>query len=167
MSQQHLATYLNDHLAGAVVALELLAHLEKLYPDTPVGRFCAALRAEIAADRAELEGIMARLDVSRSVTRRVSAWFAEKMSQLKLRLDDPAGGPLLLLEALDALSTGIEGKRLLWCALSAAAADTPALQGTDYARLDRRAEEQRTHVETVRVEAAKAALGKGVVSRQY
>ncbi len=161
MSQKHLATYLNDHLAGAVVALELLAHLERLYPATPLARFCVALRGEIAADRAELEGIMARLDIARSVPRRAAAWLSEKMSQVKLRLDDLSGGPLLLLEALDVLSTGIEGKRLLWRALSAAADGAPALQGTDYARLVQRAEEQRTHVETVRVEAARAALGGG------
>src|SRR4051794_17247908 len=31
MALTHLRTYLNDHLAGSVVALDLLAHLEKEY----------------------------------------------------------------------------------------------------------------------------------------
>ena len=61
MSEQHLATYLNDHLAGAVAALELLEHLGKAHADTPTGRFAAELRADIAADRKELEALMARL----------------------------------------------------------------------------------------------------------
>jgi hypothetical protein len=55
-------------------------------------------------------------------------------------------------------SVGIEGKRLLWLALAAAAADTPGLVGTDYGRLERRAEEQRRGVETLRLEAARVAF---------
>lgn len=62
------------------------------------------------------------------------------------------------LEALDALSAGIEGKRLLWRALAAAAEDAPALHGVDYERLTGRAEEQRDRVETLRRDAARRAL---------
>ena len=63
MSEQHLATYLNDHLAGSVVALELLEHLGKAHPGTPTERFATELRADIAADRKELEDLMARLNI--------------------------------------------------------------------------------------------------------
>ena len=48
---------------------------------------------------------------------------------VKLRLDDPSGGALHRLEALEAVSVGIEGKRLLWRALAAAAEGTPGLPG--------------------------------------
>ena len=51
MTDRDLATYLNDHLAGSEVALELLDHLNRLVPDSPVGQFAADLKAEIAADR--------------------------------------------------------------------------------------------------------------------
>src|SRR6059058_4019514 len=108
MSDQHVATYLNDHLAGAVVALELLDHLEKAHTGTATGSFAAELRADIAADRKELEGLMARLHVSASPPRKAAAWLAEKVTELKLRLDDPAGGSLRLLETLDAVSVEIE-----------------------------------------------------------
>ncbi|HSF43371.1 MAG TPA: hypothetical protein VLT87_26460, partial [Thermoanaerobaculia bacterium] len=65
---------------------------------------------------------------------------------------------LHLLEALDALSLGIEGKKILWRALAAAAEDAPALQGVDYEGLTRRAEEQRRRVEALRLDAARRAL---------
>jgi hypothetical protein len=39
------------------------------------------------------------------------------MSGLKLGIDDPPSGLLLLFESLEALSLGIEGKRSLWIAL--------------------------------------------------
>ena len=159
MSHQPLAIYLNDHRAGAVTALELLEHLQKAYHGTPTARFAAALHADIAADRDELANLMTRLQVTGSFPRKAAAWFAEKMAELKLRLDDPAGGPLRLLEVLEAVSIGIEGKRLLWRALAAAAEMSPALRGTDYARLQQRAEEQRQRLETVRLDAAQQAFG--------
>src|SRR5579884_562114 len=143
MSQQHVATYLNDHLAGSEVALELLEHLEQARAGTPVGRFAAELRAEIMADRRELEALMGRLQVGVSRLRKATAWVSEKAARLKLRLDDPSAGPFRLLEILDAVSIGIEGKRLLWLALAAAGERAPDLRGPDYARLQERAEEQR------------------------
>src|SRR5215212_3329376 len=112
MAEKHIATYLNDHLAGSTAALELLEHLESAHAGTEVVRFAAELRADVAADRQELEALMDRLQVAQSRTRRATAWLAEKASELKLRWEDRSGGPLHLLEALDALSLGIEGKRL-------------------------------------------------------
>jgi hypothetical protein len=88
MSGGHLATYLNDHLAGSEVALELLEHLQRLVPGAPARQFAAELQAEIAADRQELEALMARLQVAQSRTRKVAAWIGEKFTELKLFLDD-------------------------------------------------------------------------------
>jgi hypothetical protein len=158
MAGQHAATYLNDHLAGSVAALELLEHLERAHAGTPVASFAAGLRADILADRQQLEALMTRLEVAASRPRKAAAWLAEKATELKLGLDDAAGGPLRLLEVCDAVSVGIEGKRLLWRALAAAAEAAPRLRGTDYARLEQRADEQRGRVEAVRLEAARAAL---------
>jgi hypothetical protein len=159
MAGKYLATYLNDHLGGSEVALELLEHLERAHAGTPLASFAAELRAEIAADRRELEDLMARLVVAVSRPRKAAAWLSEKLTELKLRLDDPQRGALRRLEILEALSVGIEGKRLLWRALGAAAEGAPELGGTDYGRLERRAEEQRGRVETARLEAAREALG--------
>jgi hypothetical protein len=158
MAGGHVATYLNDHLAGSQVALELLEHLEKAHAGTEVGRFAAALRAEVAADRRELEALMERLQVGESRVRKASAWLAEKATEIKLRLEDPSGGALRLLEAFEVLSLGIEGKRALWLALAAAAEDAPALRVADYERLRERAEDQRRRVEAARLEAARKAL---------
>jgi len=161
MADEHIATYLKDHLAGSTVALELLEHLEAAHAGTDVGRFAAELRADVAADRRELEGLMESLQIKESRTRKASAWLSEKMTELKLRLDDPADGALRLLEALEAVSLGIEGKLGLWRALAATAEGAPSLQGFDYARLAQRAVDQRSRVETARLDAAKRALVPG------
>jgi hypothetical protein len=159
MAEQYLTSYLNDHLAGSEAALELLEDLEKVRDGTPVARFAAELRADIVADRQQLEALMARQKVAVSRPRKAAAWLAGKMAELKMRVDDSAGGPLHLLEVFEALSIGIEGKRLLWRSMAAAAELAPDLGGLDYAGLEQRAEEQRRRVETVRLEAAKTAFG--------
>lgn len=158
MAHEHLATYLNDHLAGSVVALDLLDRLEATYSENTLRDFFKLLRADIAADREELEALMKALNIDQSRTRKASAWLAEKMTGLKLRFDDPAAGPLLLFESLEALSLGIEGKLSLWIALAATSEITPPLRIVDYERLQRRAQEQRERVEVLRLETAKKAL---------
>ena len=157
MAKQPLAIYLNDHLAGAVTALELLEYLEKVKGGRILSYSLAALRADIGEDRKVLEALMKQSGVSIGVVRRAVAWLAEKAAEIKLRADDPDRGAFLLLEALDALSVGIEGKRLLWKALAAAGLPNPP--GSDYAVLERRAEEQRGVVEDMRLESARVALG--------
>ena len=161
MANEHIATYLNDHLAGSVVAIELLEHLEAAHAETDLGRFAAELRADVSADRRELEALMESLQVAESRTRKASAWLSEKMTELKLRLDDPGDGALRLLEALEAVSLGIEGKLGLWRALAAASEGAPLLQGFDYERLAQRAIDQRNRVEAERLKAAKRALVPG------
>ena len=158
MADEHIATYLNDHLAGSVVALELLDHLIATHSEADLTVFFRQLRADIAADRDELQGLMKHLDIGESRTRKASAWLAEKMTELKLRFDDPKGGPLRLFESLEALSLGIEGKRSLWIALTAVAEKTPSLRILDYERLKQRAQGQRDRVERLRIGTASEAL---------
>jgi hypothetical protein len=159
MADEHLATYLNDHLAGAVAAIELLEHLEAAHRGTAAERTLSELRADVAADRQALETLMERLHVKPSRPRKAVAWLSERITELKLRLDDPAGGALRLLESLEAVAIGIHGKLALWRALAAAADGAPRLREADYERLAQRAEHQRSRLEVLRLDAAKTALG--------
>jgi hypothetical protein len=161
MDNPHLATYLNDHLAGSEAALELLDHLAKEHAGTQIAMLATGLREDIAADRRELEALMARLGISQGTARKAVGWLSEKATQLKLNLDDPGGGGLRLLEIFEALSLGIEGKRLLWRSLKTAAVYNPELQGTDYQKLEQRADEQRIGVEPFRMGAAKGTFAPG------
>jgi hypothetical protein len=161
MADEHLAAYLNDHLAGATMALELLAHLERAFAGQAVERFAATLRGEIEEDKRELQGLVESLGIRESTPRQVAGWLAEKVAQLKLRLDDVAGGTFRVFEALEALSLGIEGKRSLWAALREVAKNSPALKHVDFDRLETRALDQRARVEARRLAEAPAALTPG------
>jgi hypothetical protein len=158
MAYEQLATYLNDHLAGSVVALELLEHLEATHSKDPLRDFFKKLRADIAADRDELALLMNALNIDQSRMRKASAWLTEKITELKLRFDDPKSGALLLFESLEALSLGIEGKRSLWITLAATSETVASLKIADYDRLQQRAQQQRDRVEELRIKTALRAL---------
>jgi hypothetical protein len=160
MVAPHLAVYLNDHLAGSTAGLDLIEHLGTA-PDPEIVRAAADLKVEVGADSRELEALMQRLAVAVSMPRQAGGWLAEKLVDLKVRLDDRAGGTFRAFELLEALSLGIEGKRCLWEALQSAAEREPLLSGLDYPRLVRRAQEQRQVVEALRIACARAALGAG------
>jgi hypothetical protein len=57
VTNKYLATYLIDHLAGAVAAIQLLEDLETTYADTPLASFFVELRTDITADRRQLQGL--------------------------------------------------------------------------------------------------------------
>ena len=158
MGSAHLATYLNDHLAGAVGAIELMAHVEHAYDGHPAAAALGPLRRDIEADRDALRAIIERLDVHEKALRKAAGWLGERLLRLKLRVDDPAGGALRLFESLETIALGLEGKRTLWHALAAVAPSVPALQGVDYDRLIARAQAQRGMVEPLRLDAAREAF---------
>ena len=161
MENEALAIYLNDHLAGSVAALELLGALEGEREGMADASVLARVRADIEEDREVLGRLMERLGIAASKPRQATAWVAEKLIDLKLRIDDPGHGALRRMQTLETVSMGIEGKRLLAVALIATAATDPALTEfeADCALLGRRAEEQRAVVETLRIEAAREAFG--------
>jgi hypothetical protein len=158
MPTPSLATYLNDHLAGSVVALELLEGLVADRAGTVEAAGLETLRADILADREALEGLMTQVGIGVSGPRQATAWLTERLSELKLRLDDPGHGALRRLEALEAVALGIQGKQALWHALAAVAAEEPALARLDYDQLLHRAADQHAVVEPLRLQAAREAL---------
>jgi hypothetical protein len=159
MANESLTTYLNDHLAGSVVALELLDHLQQEQAGAAQASLLAGIHADIEADRQELEAAMAQLGIMVSAPRKATGWLVEKFSELKLHLDDAGDGALRRLEALETISLGIAGKAALWQALAAAVDQVPELGALDYPRLGQRAAAQREVVEFLRLRAAQEAFG--------
>jgi hypothetical protein len=158
---EDLSSYLNDHLAGAVGALELLDRLIKTYEGKPLERFFAELRGEIDADQKTLQELIDRLDLEESAVRKAGAWVAEKFSRPKIQLSESSEGEMGLFLALEVLALGITGKRLLWRALAVASETVLQLRGMDYAELEGRAIEQHDRVEAKRLEVAREVFKSG------
>lgn len=150
-----LSSYLNDHLAGSVGALELLDRLIEVYQGKPLEGFFKDLRSEIDADQETLKELIESLGEKESAVRKAGAWIAEKLSRAKIRLSETREEEMGLFLALEGLVLGINGKRLLWRALAAASETVPRLRGPDYVTLEKRALEQRDLVETKRLEVTR------------
>jgi hypothetical protein len=158
MANSYLAAYLNDHFAGSVMAVDLLAQLENSHAGTQMARVFSELRGDIESDRRELKTLMDRLHIIESRPRKATAWLTAMLAEIKLQIEDEGSGSLRLLESVEAVALGIDGKLALWRSLSAAAEINAELRGVDYERLLQRAEEQRQRAEKIRLSAAKAAL---------
>ncbi len=61
-----LDSYLNDHLAGSISALEVIAHWAEAHKGEPLGSFFVETEREIKADQETLRGIMRTLGVEES-----------------------------------------------------------------------------------------------------
>lgn len=149
-------SYLNDHLAGSVGALELLDRLIEIYREKPLEGFFRDLRDEIEADQEILKSLIATLGQEESTVRKAGAWVMEKLSRAKIQPGEAEEGEMGLFLALEGLALGITGKRALWRALTAASATVPQLRTLDYDELERRAAEQHDCVEAKRLEIAGA-----------
>src|SRR4051812_27901024 len=147
MSIEVITSYLNDHLAGATIAIEIVDRMIKEAPEH--SEAFEMLRKDIDEDRQELQSLMAGMGVAESVTRKAGSWIINGITELKLYIDDP-NGPLRRLERLEGLSIGIEGKIALWEALQAA-----GNSHLNYDLLIRRGRSQRAAVEAFRLQAAR------------
>jgi hypothetical protein len=157
VSRDALKTYLNDHLAGSVMAIELAERTIRENERGPVAARLSPLVEQIREDQTVLKGVIERLGTGESSLKKAGAWLAEKAGRVKLGgTDEP--GDLSRLEVLEMLTTGVHGKRALWRALRVVAVRYEELRGLDLDLLERRAVEQHDELEAMRLEAAKAAL---------
>lgn len=157
MADDALATYVEDHLAGAAAGVELLEALAAQHQGEPTGALAGRLLPEVEADRRTLADLAQSIGAG-SPLKEAAAWVAEKVSRLKLHRD--AKGVLGTFEALEAMSLGVLGKRALWRALAVAARTDRRLAGVDFEALAASAERQHALLEDERLRAAAIALAR-------
>jgi hypothetical protein len=155
---RQLISYLNDHLAGSVSAIDLLDHLIKTHAEEPLAKFLQELRGDIVADQDVLKKIVQRFNANESAIRKAGAWLVEKIARIKLGAAGQKKWQLGLVQALEVLVLGVTGKQLLWRALNASIGTSPLLRGIDLVRLEERAIEQIERLETQRLEIAREVL---------
>jgi hypothetical protein len=155
-----LDSYLNDHLAGSVSALELIAHWVKVHKGEPLGRFFVETEREIKADQDTLRDVMRTLGAEESKMRQAGAWAAEKVGRVRLMIAGDEQGSLGLVLTLEGLIMGVTGKKLLWRAL--AAAKLPPLNIYNFEQLQGRAEQQIERIEAERIRAVSQAFSENI-----
>jgi hypothetical protein len=151
-----LGTYLNDHLAGATVGLELSRRAAGNNQGTPLGAFLINLAGEIEEDRDTLLKVMERLDVGKDKLKVAAGWAGEKIGRLKPNNALFSYSPLSRLVELEGLALGVEGKGGMWQVLGQL--DEPLLSEFDFQALLDRARSQRDQLQEHRLAAGLEAF---------
>jgi hypothetical protein len=159
MKNEALITYLQDHLAGALHAIELLKSMREHFSAEPLGTFADELLSEVEADRDVLARLTESVGGTAGGVKEWGAWLTEKVSRMKLKHGSADG--LGTFEALEFLVIGIHGKRALWRAMEAVAPNQPHLRNIDFAGLIARAENQHERVEERRLACAQSVFRNG------
>jgi len=153
---KNLDSYLNDHFAGSISALEVIAHWAEAHKGERLGSFFVEIEREIKADQETLRDVMRNLGVEESKVRQVGAWAAEKIGRARLIIAGDEPGSLGLVLTLEGLIMGVTGKKLLWVTLEAA--KLPRLNSYNFEQLQRRAEQQVERIEAERISAVRQAF---------
>jgi hypothetical protein len=154
---QLLAIYLNDHLAGATLGVELARRLRASnHGDSRFGEPLTEICRQIEQDRSTLEGVMDVVGARRGRVKPAGAWVAEKLGRLKLNGRMRGYSPLSRLVELEMLLIGITGKIQLWHALGRALGGSVGEH--DFDRLAERASAQQDVVKGLHDAAAAQAL---------
>lgn len=151
-----LVTYLNDHLGGAQVAVEILNAMRDQHDDPRFREFAELLLPEIQRDDHTLRSIAEKIEAAPSIVKQVGGWLLEKAARLKL--GHTGSTNFAMFESLELLALGIQGKQCLWKALQAAAELDARLREYDFPELIRRAQQQYEQVENQRLNLAGIVL---------
>lgn len=158
MNDKLLSIYLNDHLAGAEMGVELAQRTLSNNQGTAYGEFLADITRQIQEDKTALEDLMDTLGIRKDRFKQGAAWIAEKVGRLKLNGQVLGYSPLSRMLELEALMLGVTGKLGLWKALKTVANHDPRLAVADFDELIQRAVAQRDTLEEQRRRAAEEAL---------
>jgi hypothetical protein len=123
-----LATYLEDHMAGAAIAIDLLQVMKERRDDESLSQFAALILTGVEEDEETLRTLAEEIGTGSNILKQAAAWFGEKASRVKLRagLSVDFG----TFEALEFLALGIQGKLSLWRALELVARTDARLRGS-------------------------------------
>jgi hypothetical protein len=158
--QDLLGVYLNDHLAGATVGLELVRRMAaSAKPGSETASVVKPLVSEITADRSALVKMMAAVGVKIRGYKLLAAWAGEKAGRLKLNGHVLSRSPLSALEETEMLRLGVEGKAAGWRTLQVVAQRDHRLDAGQLDELLARATRQSDTLESLRVTIAEQVLG--------
>ena len=158
MRDDLLRIYLNDHLAGSVVAIEQIEHCLDKNLKGELGAFLSRLLSEIKEDQTVLKDVLARVGGAESPVKKAAAWAFEKVHRAKPSGEAAGYSDLNRLEELDGVATGVSGKLALWRALEVVSASDDRLRDIDFRTLAQRAQRQRDEIEPHRIDAARRAF---------
>ncbi len=159
MDETQMHRYLEDHLAGADVALTIASRLERAHPGTEISATMSRMSDAIREERGIVSDAIYRLDASPDLVRRAMGLVGSlgRLAGSLPFIPEPS-----LLEDLEALAVGVWGKRLLWGAIGRVQESEGGFDGIDVDALAARAEEQEKEILALRQTAIVEVFGLAV-----
>ncbi|MGW0673190.1 transaldolase [Streptomyces sp. NPDC002746] len=148
-----LATYLNDHLAGASAGLELFRRAAQAQEGREPDAVLSELAEQVEQDREALTRIMGDLGVSADRSKVALGWLAEKAGRFKTNGHLFSRSPLSDVLELESMFLGVQGKAACWRTLRDLAQTDSRLSGDQLDALLGRAEQQTAALERLRIAA--------------
>lgn len=157
--QELLAVYLNDHLAGSTIGMNLAQRMvTSAEPGSERATILGRLATEITEDRNALLRIMAALGIQVRGYKVFAAWAGEKAGRLKLNGYLLTRSPLSDLEETEFLQLGVQGKAAGWQTLRYLADRDSRLDAGRLDDLITRATHQASELESLRSRTAQQVL---------
>ena len=159
MSDLHLLTYLNDHLAGSITGIELAKRCLGNNKNSDLGGFIETLVPLFEKERTKLREMISSLGGHESPLKMFGGWAFEKVTRLKpnnslLRYSD-----LARLIELEALLAGMQAQMGMWTALEAGRSDDPRIGSVDFAAMRLEIAAAFSELARHHLEASNKALG--------
>jgi hypothetical protein len=165
MSNDPMALYLNDHLAGAVAGLGLMEDLAERVEGSPLASRLRALEREVREDQHLLREVLDRIGAGERRTAQALAWVGEKASEGRLALVARAHPALSVFEALESIALGLQGKLALFRVLAELGPRDARLAGMPFDARAERTVAQHALIEDERRAAAREAFGAAPAGR--
>ncbi len=151
-----LATYLNDHLAGAMAGTRLARRLATARRSSPDGPVLLEVAKEIDDDRDTLITVMKELGIPINRVKVLAGRIGELVGRLKPNSRLLTRSPLSTLVELEIMRLGVEGKNAGWLTLRTIADTEERLSSHRLDELIARAEHQAQVLESLRITTIRA-----------
>jgi hypothetical protein len=159
VSIEPLALYVNNHLAGSAAGLTLMDDLASRAEGTPLAPKLRALAAEVSEDQQLLRDTLDRLGVRERRVAQAAAWLGEKVSERRLALVAHNHPALAMMEGLESIALGLQGKLAIFRVLAELGPLDPRLAGLPYSERAERTVAQHGMIEAERRNLARDAFG--------
>jgi hypothetical protein len=156
---RYLPIYLNDHLTGATIGVELAKRACSENEGTELGSFLGELCTELVEDRRALLSLMRDLGIAPSRAKIAAGWIAERLGRLRLNGEVKEYSPLSRVVELEGLTSGVGAKLEMWRALQEIRDQDERLQAAPLDELVARARSQSERLEPYRRAAVRTAFG--------
>ena len=161
-----LAVYLNHHLAGSTAGITLMDDLAERTEGTALARTLRTVASQAREDQQLIRDVLARLATGERRAGQAAAWVTEKVREGHLALMARQHPTLAVLEGLESLALGLQGKLAMFRLLAELAPADSRLADLPFAARAQRTAEEYAAIEAERLAAGREAFATATANPQ-